>query len=166
MLPVMKQLLVAGFALVALLASLIVSRSKTLEALRVAGKRLLKMLPAFLTMLTAVTIALTAIPEETIVRFLGGDSMYWSGLVAVVVGSITLMPGFVAFPLAGVLLSQGVPFFVLSAFTTTMMMVGVLTYPIEKEYFGPKVTIVRNLLSLGIAVAVALATGLYFGELW
>jgi hypothetical protein len=44
------------------------------------------------------------------------------------------------------------------------MMVGVLTYPIEKRYFGAKVTIVRNLLSLAAACVIALVIGLYFGE--
>lgn len=54
---------------------------------------------------------------------------------------------------------------VLSAFSTTLMMVGVLTYPIEKAYFGTKVTLMRNLLSLFIAVVVALMTGIFFGEI-
>jgi len=54
---------------------------------------------------------------------------------------------------------------VLSAFTTTLMMVGVLTYPIEKEYFGAKVAVIRNLISLFIAFVVALMTGVFFGEI-
>ena len=54
---------------------------------------------------------------------------------------------------------------VLSAFTTTLMMVGILTYPIEKNYFGTKVTIIRNLISLFIALIVALSIGVFFGEL-
>jgi len=55
---------------------------------------------------------------------------------------------------------------VLSAFTTTMMMVGVLTYPIEKEYFGTRVTIIRNAVSFLIAIAVAMMTGIIFGEIF
>jgi hypothetical protein len=55
---------------------------------------------------------------------------------------------------------------VLSAFTTTLMMVGVLTYPIEKEYFGGRVTIIRNLISLFIAFIVALITGVFFREIF
>ena len=57
------------------------------------------------------------------------------------------------------------PYMVLSAFTTTLMMVGVLTYPVEKAHFGAGVTVVRNLLSFLIALVVAAATGLFFGEL-
>jgi hypothetical protein len=55
---------------------------------------------------------------------------------------------------------------VLSAFTTTLMMVGVLTYPVEKAYLGPKVTILRNVISFLIAFVVALLTGIFFGEVF
>ena len=54
---------------------------------------------------------------------------------------------------------------VLAAFTTTLMMVGILTYPVEKEYFGAKVTIIRNVVSFFIALIVALVIGIFFGEL-
>ncbi len=59
------------------------------------------------------------------------------------------MPGFIAFPLSGILLSKGVPYMVISAFTTTLMIVGVLSYPVEKAYFGTKVTIMRNVVKRG-----------------
>ncbi len=74
------------------------------------------------------------------------------------------MPGFIAFPLSGILLSKGVPYMVISAFTTTLMIMGVLSYPVEKAYFGTKVTIMRNAISFCIALVVALVTGLFFGE--
>ncbi len=55
---------------------------------------------------------------------------------------------------------------VLSAFSTTLMMVGILTYPIEKEYFGIRVTIIRNIVSFFIALIVAVMTGIFFGEIF
>ena len=55
---------------------------------------------------------------------------------------------------------------VISAFTTTLMMVGIITYPIEKQYFGIKVTIIRNLLSLIIALIIAFITGILFMEIF
>jgi hypothetical protein len=55
---------------------------------------------------------------------------------------------------------------VLSAFTTTLMMVGVLTYPVEKAYLGIRVTIMRNAVSFVIALIVAVITGFFFGELF
>jgi len=53
-------------------------------------------------------------------------------------GSITLMPGFIAFPLCGILLKKGVTYMVLSAFSTTLMMVGFVTFPLEKNILGLK----------------------------
>lgn len=149
----------------ALLISVLVSREKTLNAVKIGLKKFLNILPAFISMLIAVSVILYLIPDRTIIRYLGNENLFLGVLAASLLGSVTLMPGFIAFPLSGILLSKGVAYMVLSAFTTTLMMVGVMTYPIEKEYFGVKVTILRNIISVGIAVFVALMTGLYFGEL-
>jgi len=54
----------------------------------------------------------------------------------------------------------------LAAFATTLMMVGVLTAPIEKAYFGMKVTIIRNVISLVIALIVSVMIGIFFGEIF
>lgn len=155
--------IVAGLAL---LASLVVSRENTARALKVAARRFITTLPAFLLMLVAVSLTLFLVPEEVIVKYLASGSKCAALLLASVLGSLTLMPGFVAFPLAGVLLSQGVPYMVLSAFTTTLMMVGVLTYPVERTYLGMKVTVLRNAVGLLIALVVAIMTGIFFGEVF
>jgi hypothetical protein len=76
------------------------------------------------------------------------------------------MPGFIAFPLAGILAQKRVAYMVIAAFTTTLMMVGVLTASIEKAYFGLKVTVVRNVVSFFIALSVAVMIGLFFGEIF
>ena len=46
------------------------------------------------------------------------------------------------------------------------MMVGMLTYPIEKRYFGSRIAIIRNVISFGIALIVAFMTGIFFGEIF
>ena len=160
----MDVIIISAVAALALLVSLLADRRRTGRALRIAGKRLLSLLPSFLTMLAAVSLVLTFVSEETIVRYLGADNRFLATLIAAVVGSATLMPGFIAFPLSGILLSKGVAYMALSAFTTTLMMVGVLTFPIERRYLGARVAVIRNVLSFVIALVVALATGLYFGE--
>ncbi len=150
----------------ALVVSLIASREKTLKALKISGKRFMNILPAFLIMLILVSIVLFLVPDEVISDYLGSNNRFVGVLFASFLGSITLMPGFIVFPLAGILLKKGVLYMVLSAFTTTLMMVGVLTYPIEKEYFGAKATVIRNVISLFIALVVAAMTGIFFGELF
>jgi uncharacterized membrane protein YraQ (UPF0718 family) len=127
---------------------------------------LVKILPAFLVMLVLVSIVLFLVPESLISTYLGGNNRYVGVLIGAVLGSVVLMPGFIAYPLCGILLQKGVAYMVLSAFSTTLMMVGVLTYPVEKAYLGTKVTVIRNLISFAIALLVALATGLFFGEVF
>jgi len=150
----------------ALLVSLISCREKTLKAIKIAARRFVNILPAFLIMLVLISIVLFLVPDKVIADYLGADNKFIGVLLASFFGSITLMPGFIAFPLCGILLKKAVPYMVLSAFTTTLMMVGVLTYPVEKEYFGMKVTILRNVISLFIALVVAVMTGIFFGEIF
>jgi len=150
----------------ALVFSLVASREKTLQALKISYRRFINILPAFLIMLVLVSIVLFVVPDVVISEYLGVENRFAGVLLASFLGSVTLMPGFIAYPLAGILLKKGVAYMVLSAFTTTLMMVGVLTYPIEKQYFGARVTIMRNTVSLLIALIIAIVTGIFFGEIF
>lgn len=149
-----------------LIISFIINKQKTLKAIKIATIKFKKIFPTFITMLIFVSIILFLFPDEVISNYLGNSNKFISVLLASFIGSITLMPGFVAFPLSGILLTKGVPYMVLSAFTTTLMMVGIITFPIEKEYFGVKVAIIRNVISLFIALIVAAITGIFFGEIF
>ena len=155
--------IIAGLAV---LASFLVNREKTLSALKIAAKRFVKILPAFLTMIILVSIVLFLIPNEVISDYLGGSNKFIGVIFASLFGSITLMPGFIAFPLSGILLKEGVAYMVLAAFTTTLMMVGILTAPIEKAYFGVKVTVIRNAISFFIALIITVVIGIFFGEIF
>ena len=150
----------------AVLASFLADRGKTLSALKIAVKRFVKILPAFLTMIILVSIVLFLIPDVVISNYLAGSNKFIGVIFASFFGSVTLMPGFIAFPLAGILLKKEVAYMVLAAFTTTLMMVGVLTAPIEKAYFGMKVTIIRNVISLFIALIITVVIGIFFEEIF
>ena len=154
------------FTGVALLISLVASREKTLKALKIALKRFLNILPAFLTMLVLISFVLFLVPDRLITEYLGADNMLVGVLVAAVLGSVTLMPGFVAFPLSGILVQKGVAYTVIATFTTTLMMVGVVTFPVEKAYLGVRVTVLRNIIGLLIALCVAVIIGIYFREIF
>jgi len=148
------------------LVSLIADRRKTLKAVKIAVRRFVRISPAFLTMIILVSLVLFLVPDKVISVYLGGNNKFVGVVLAALLGSVTLMPGFIAFPLSGILLQQGVAYMVLAAFTTTLMMVGVLTAPIEKEYFGIRVTIIRNAVGLFIALTVTVVIGIFFGELF
>jgi len=152
--------------IIAVALSLLVNKTKTMKALNIALKKMIHIFPSFLLMFIAVSITLYFISDTIIMKYLGGENKYIGTGIASILGSVTLLPGFIAYPLCGVLLKKGVPYMVLASFTTTLMMVGVLTYPVEKKYFGNRITIIRNLISFFIAIIVSFIIGIFFGEIF
>ncbi len=146
------------------IVSLFADYQKTLSGLKIAWQRFFQVIPAFLVMLIAVSILLFLLPVSTITSQLGNSSKWYGVLSASILGAVTIMPGFIAFPLCGLLLKKGLHYMLLSAFSTTLMMVGVVTYPLEKKYLGVKATLLRNVLSFIVAIIVALVTGIFYGE--
>ena len=149
-----------------LLVSLIANRQKTAKAVKIAIKKFTTIMPAFFMMLILVSIVLFIFPDKVIIKYLGQSNHGYGTVLAALLGSVSLMPGFITFPLCGILAQKGVSYMVLSAFSTTLMMVGIVTFPIEKEYLGIKIAVIRNIISFCIALCVALMTGLFFGELF
>lgn len=146
-------------------ASWIIDRQRTKCAFRMAGKRILRVGPAFLTMLVLFAVCMALLPPRAVHEVFGPESGVRGVVLAAAAGSVALIPGFIAFPLAAALRDQGVSYAVLAAFTTTLMMVGVATYPLEKRFFGPVMPIVRNAIALFICLLIAAVMGLVFGEI-
>ena len=145
--------------------SLLASPRKTGRALQIALRRFLRIVPAFLGMLMMVAVALYLVPDHVLVQVLARENKWIAVGSALGFGSVSIMPGFIAFPLCGILLDRGALYMVLSAFSTTLMMVGVATFPMERTYLGTRLALCRNAVSFIIATVVAIATGLFFGEL-
>jgi uncharacterized membrane protein YraQ (UPF0718 family) len=147
-----------------LIVSFLSDRSKTKKALLMAYKKFLFISPSFLVMLIFVSVLLFLFPQENIVMYLSYGNNLVNIILAALVGSATVMPGFVAFPLAGILKNSGISYTIIASFTTTLMMVGTMTFPVEAAYLGKKVTLIRNALGFIIALIVAFVIGIYFGE--
>jgi len=121
----------------------------------------LGLLPTVLNVLILVSIFLFLIPQETIIRLLGKNSGALGMMIAAVIGSISLIPAFISYPLASILIKSGVSYRVVAIFITTLLMVGVLTLPIEAKFFGLKVSIMRNTLSFIGALVIGLIIGIF-----
>ena len=145
----------------ALIISLIFDWNKTISGIKKGLKMFLGILPSLLNILIIVSIALSLVPQDTIVRLLGKESGIAGVSIAAFVGSISMIPGFVAFPLASILVKTGVSYNVTAVFITTLVMVGVITLPLEAKYFGVKTAVIRNILSLIGAVIVGLLIGAF-----
>lgn len=148
-----------ALAIVGLAISFFRDRQKTKQALLKAWKAFENILPQILTIFLVIGFALAIFPPEMIRTLLGSESGFWGILAAAVVGSITLMPGFVAFPLAAALLKSGAGYMQLAAFVSTLMMVGIVTIPIERKTFGLRATIARNASAFVFSFAVAIVMG-------
>lgn len=154
------MLILLTITVLALTASLLADRNKTWAGLKKSYRMFLGILPALLNVLILVSVALYLVPKETLIRWLGANSGPAGYAIAAVIGSIALIPGFVAFPLAAMLLKSGVGYAVTAVFITTLMMVGILTLPLEIKYFGRKVALMRNGLSLAGALLIGLLMSL------
>lgn len=138
----------------ALLASLVADRGKTRAALLKGARMFWGILPSLLGVFAVVSLVLAAFRPAMLDQLFAGTGPL-PFLTALGVGSVALMPGIVAYPLAGLLRHNGASTPVLAAFITSLMMVGVLTLPVEAKFFGWRVSLLRNALALVGALLVA-----------
>jgi uncharacterized membrane protein YraQ (UPF0718 family) len=140
--------------------SFILDRKKTLAGFKRGWKMFRNVLFPFLGILILVSVLLYFIPPDVISKYLGAKSGVLGFAIAALVGSITLIPGFISYPIAAGLVQGGASYAVVATFMTTLMMVGVVTLPLEIKYFGKRVSITRNALNFGAALIIGLAVGL------
>ena len=155
-----KDLTLIIVTLIAIILSAAIDRQRTLCGVQKGWKMLCKLFPHFLLLLVLVSIFLALVPQEMLVRILGTNSMVIAPIAAAVLGSIALIPGPIVYPLAGMLKQSGASPVALAVFITTLMMVGVLSFPVEKEYFGIRVALLRNVLSFFGALVIGFAAGM------
>jgi len=146
-------------AIVLFAISLIKDKKKTFLAMKKSKGMMGNMMGEIVAIIFIIGLVLTFIPPETIKNVLGSPKTFISTVISAFVGSITLIPAFVAFPLVGSLVNLGASIIPAVAFLTTLTMVGIVTFPLEKKEFGTKFALVRNLLSFCFAVIIALVMG-------
>lgn len=147
---------------ICLILSLISDKWKTWIGIKKGMKMFLNLFPVILSVLFLVSIFLFFLPNETIIHYLGKDVGIMGYVIAALIGSIALIPGFIAYPLAGILVKNGVGYPVIAVFITTLMMVGVLTLPIEIKYFGVRIAILRNVMYFIGALVIGIVIGLVY----
>jgi uncharacterized membrane protein YraQ (UPF0718 family) len=152
--------LVLVITMLCIIISFLKDRKKTLEGLKKAMMMFLKILPTILSVIILVSVLLYLIPEQKIAEWFGEESGAVTYLAAALVGAVSLIQGFIAYPLAGVLVDSGVAYPVIAVFITTLMMVGIMTLPVEMKYFGIRMALLRNALSLVFALIIGLSMGL------
>lgn len=146
-----------------LIFSFIKDRQKTKQALLKAWVSFENILPLLLGIIVFVGIILAVLNPQLLLKLIGENSGFLGILMLAVIGSITLIPGFIAFPTAALLLQGGAGYMQIAAFISTLMMVGILTLPLEIKYFGKKIAIIRNTLAFLFSFLVAYIIGKVLG---
>jgi len=155
------MLILSIITLCFIVLSLFFDYQKTVRGIKKGIKMFINLLPILLLMLALVSIVLFLIPNETLVRYMGEGSGVKGWITAAGVGSVALIPGFIAYPLCGILIKSGVAYSVIAVFITTLMMTGFITLPVEAKFFGWRTSIIRNLFSLVAALFIGLLMSLF-----
>lgn len=148
-----------SLAAIALVISFIKDKDKTKKSLIKAWKSFENILPQFIIIILSIGMVLSVVNSETISTIIGNESGFLGLFLATAIGAVTLVPSFVAFPLAANLLESGAGYMQIAAFISSLMMVGIITIPLEKKYFQTKATLLRNSFALIFSIIVGLIMG-------
>lgn len=155
----LENLILYGFTIILVFYSFYSDRNKTKKALSKAWIAFKNIFPQFIGMITLVGVMLAVLDPEKISLIIGNASGWWGVILSSVLGAITLIPGFVAFPTSAMLLENGAGYMQIGAFISSLMMVGVITYPVEVKYLGKKVAFFRNFFAFIFSFIVAFVIG-------
>lgn len=159
----MDTYILYGIALLLLAISFFKDKKKTKMSLKKAWKSFENIMPQFLVVILLVGILLAVLNTEVISKLIGSSSGWLGVVLAALIGAVTLIPGFVAFPTAAMLLQSGAGYMQIGAFVSTLMMVGIVTMPVEIKYFGKRLTILRNVIAFFFSFIVAYIIGMVVG---
>lgn len=156
----MNALIFISFSAIIVLISFLLDKKKTIMGFKKGMNMFRNIIIPFLNILILVSLLLFITPPKMIVEYLGADSGMVGFTIAALVGSVTLIPGFISYPIAATLLRQGAAYSTVAVFMTTLMMVGIVTLPLEIKYFGKRVAVLRNIFNLGISIIIGILIGI------
>lgn len=119
-------------------------------------------IPILIGVLLLISIFITAIPQEFFSGFFTGN-VFFDSLGGALFGSIAAGNPINSYIIGGELLKQGISLFAITAFILAWVTVGVVQFPAESLMLGKRFAAVRNLVSFGLCIVIALLTVLTLG---
>ena len=151
----MSSLILYIIAFVLFLISYKKDKKKTKKALLKGWKSIENILPQFLGIILVVGLTLAILKPETISSIIGSNSGIFGVFLSAVLGSIAMMPTFVAFSTGNMLLQNGAGIAQVAALISTLTLIGIITIPLETKYIGKRAAIYRNILAFVFSIIVA-----------
>lgn len=128
---------------------------KTKKAFFKGLKSLENIMPQFLGIIFVVGITLAILKPETISSVLGASSGTFGIFLSALLGSIAMMPTFVAFSTGDMLLKSGAGMAQVAALISTLTLIGIITIPMEIKYIGKRGALYRNIVAFFFSIIVA-----------
>lgn len=148
-----------GITGAAFIASLVKDKQKTFNSIKMARGMMKNMIGEIVGILFLIGLILTFIPPEVIKNVLGESNLFISTVISALVGSITLIPAFVAFPLVGSFCRCRCKYCPCRCILNYFNDGWNSDIPIRKQEFGLKFATTRNVLSFVFALIIALTMG-------
>lgn len=146
-------------AIVACVISYFTNKEKTKTALIKAWKSFENIMPQFLVIIIIVGLMLAVIDTNTITKYIGSESGFLGVLFSNIVGSIVMVPTFVAFSTGNTLLNSGAGYAQVAGLVSTFTLVGLMTFSLEAKYVGKKTAFYRNFFAFLFSFIVAYFMG-------
>ena len=159
----MTYIIFYALAVTIFIVSIIKDRTKTKMALIKTLKGIQKLLPQISFILLLVGFSLTVLSPEFISSLIGEESGIKGVILSVIVGAIAFLPSFIAFPLGATLLEQGAGLPQVAAFVSSLMGIGIITFSMEKKFFGNHFAIYRNIGSLIMTIIFIVVIWIFSG---
>jgi len=147
------------FAFTCLFISFLKNTEKTKQALKVAMKSFIRILPMVFIIIILIGLLLGFVPQSQISKLVGEQAGFGGVFIVALLGAVLHIPSLISFPLAASLIQSGASITSVAAFITSLTMIGVVTLPLEIKILGKKMALLRNVISFGIAIIIALIMG-------
>lgn len=144
---------------VLLVVSIIKDRKKSAKALKKAYKSFIKNLKMLMGMMILMGVIFSIVNADFIGQLFGKESGLVGILLGLGVGSVSFIPSFIAFPLGATLIENGAGYPQVAGFISSLMGVGIVSLPMEIEYFGKKAAVLRNIFAVIASILFIVVVG-------
>ena len=155
----MTSVILYGIVIFFLIISFIKDKNKTKRALILGLKSFENILPQFLFIIITVGILLSFLTTDIISKILGNSSGFIGIILADIMGTIIMMPTFVSFSLGNTLLLNGAGYSQVATLISSLVLIGLMTLPLEIKYLGKRATLLRNLIAFIFSIIVGIILG-------
>lgn len=162
----MTSIILYSLAIVSIIISFIKDKSKTKESIILGLKSFENILPQFLFIIISIGILLSFLTTDTISKILGNSSGFIGIIIADIMGAITMMPTFVAFSLGNTLLLNGAGYAQVGTLVSSLVLIGLMTFPLEVKYIGKRAALLRNVIAFIFSIIVGIILGRIMMFIW